>query len=267
MLVLNKGQETAYNGFKGWLTLSAATAPVARVSGAAGTGKTTIVMEMVRWALIQGWHVQGAAVACKAAEVLRKKGGLSTSSVAALLHGSSKLNPDPMGKTLLIVDEASMLGDYEFAQVLRQAAQCATKILLIGDNCQLPPVKGAEVTFAPALTPYSWQLTQVMRQTDTSGVLALATAIRGEKSIFVPKDGMKDVRIMDAANMIAEYVQQIKNGESALMIDWTDKARKQHNSIIRQKLGVQREVQVGETLVSIRNTKCGPGKCYCKRFG
>lgn len=262
MLVLNEGQKAAYNGFKEWLPLSIKVAPLALLEGSAGTGKTTVTMEMARLAEIMEWNVRGAAKTCKAAAVLHEKGGIVTSSIAALLNGGGSLEQQSYGKGLLIVDEASMIDDIELAHVLKLASDMGYKVLLVGDGCQLPPISdeqnvfGREVVFKPGLTPFKWKLTQVMRQQGQSGVLAYATAIRGTQSVLkVPATGMEDIRVVKASDMIEDYIAALNRGENVMMLDKGNTDRKYHNEQIRRILGETREIQVGETLVSLRNIK------------
>ena len=262
MLVLNEGQKKAYEGFQEWLPKSIKEAPVALLNGAAGTGKTTIVTWMARLAQIMGWCVRGAAKTCKAAAVLHEKGGLITSSVASLLNGGGSLETQLHGKGLLIVDEASMIDDIDLTNILKLAADMGYKVLLIGDGCQLPPiadeqnVRGREIVFRPGLTPYTWKLSQVMRQTGKSGVLAYATAIRGAQKVLKPPcTGMKDIRVIRSSDLINDYVSALKQGEHVMMIDAGNTDRKYHNEKIRRTLGENREIQLGETLVALRNIK------------
>lgn len=262
MLKLNEGQKATYAGFQNWLNKSIKQAPVALLEGAAGTGKTTITLQMTRWAALLGFHVRGAAKTCKAATVLHEKGGIVTSSVAALLNGGSSLEPQLEGKGLLVIDEASMIDDIDLTRILKLTTKQGYKVLLIGDGCQLPPIKdqygiyGREIVFTPGLTPDTWRLTEVMRQTGESGVLTYATAIRGtQKVLKLPASGMKDIRVVPAGELISEYVAALNSGENVMMLDSDNTERKFHNEKVRRMIGENRDIQPGETLVSLRNIK------------
>lgn len=82
-----------------------------------------------------------------------------------------KEQEDPNHANLLIVDEASMVGDI----LERDLCRNATKILCVGDPGQLPPVEGTE--FFKRHKP-DFLLEEIHRQAAESRILRFATAIR-----------------------------------------------------------------------------------------
>ncbi len=85
------------------------------------------------------------------------------------------MREDPDYKPLVIVDEASMVGD----KIEADLRNIAAKILFVGDPGQLPPVEGTE--FFERNTP-DVVLEKIHRQDADSSILQLAHAIRhGEK--------------------------------------------------------------------------------------
>lgn len=121
---------------------------VFRVFGYAGTGKTTIAKAIN--ADIAGGGALFGAFTGKAALVLRKKGCAGASTLHSLIYKAVEdpltgethfeLNPESIINTssLLIVDEVSMVGP----ELGRDLLSFGTKVLVLGDPGQLPPVSG-----------------------------------------------------------------------------------------------------------------------------
>ena len=110
---------------------------VTLVIGLAGTGKTTALA-----AAREAWDqsdapVRGCALARKAARELEQKAGLRATSVASLLH---RARPLPEG-TVLVVDEAGMLGTRDLEKLLALVDDAHGKLVLAGDASQLPSIQ------------------------------------------------------------------------------------------------------------------------------
>jgi ATP-dependent exoDNAse (exonuclease V) alpha subunit len=111
------------------------------VTGKAGTGKT-FALDAAREAWQSEGHVViGAAVARRAARELEDGAGIESTSLAALLQdlrvGGGLSLPD---RTVVVVDEASMAGTRELAELLVYADAANAKIVLVGDPHQLPEI-------------------------------------------------------------------------------------------------------------------------------
>jgi len=124
---------------------------IAVVIGRAGTGKTTALA-----AARDAWHttglpVRGCAIARKAARELEQKAGLPSTSVAALLRRPRRLEP----RTVLIVDQAGMLGTRDLDRLLSLVRDAQGKLVLAGDASQLPAIEagGALGTLSNRLDP------------------------------------------------------------------------------------------------------------------
>ena len=110
---------------------------VSVVIGLAGTGKTTALA-----AAREAWDrsdvpVRGCALARKAARELEQKAGMRATSVASLLH---RPRPLPEG-TVLVVDEAGMLGTRDLEKLLALVDGARGKLVLAGDASQLPSIE------------------------------------------------------------------------------------------------------------------------------
>lgn len=109
--------------------------PFAAITGGAGTGKTTIIKEIVRQA---GGPVSLCALAGKAASRMREATGHDASTIHRLLgcRGDVFTTPTLEGRTV-IVDEASMLDEHLLHEIVRREPK---RLILVGDDAQLPPV-------------------------------------------------------------------------------------------------------------------------------
>jgi len=122
------------------LTMSGAGVDVLQAS--AGTGKTSAVLGSVRQAYeAAGYRVVGAATSAKAARVLADDGGLQAATIARLLLDLER--PETGGispRTVLVLDEASMIGTRDLAALLQHAERAQAKVLVVGDTRQLAAV-------------------------------------------------------------------------------------------------------------------------------
>lgn len=110
---------------------------VAVVVGHAGTGKTTALAAAREAWEESGLPVRGCALARKAARELEQKANLRATSVAGLLR---RRRPLPPG-TVLVVDEAGMLGTRDLEKLLGLVGDADGKLVLAGDPGQLPSIQ------------------------------------------------------------------------------------------------------------------------------
>jgi len=168
--------------------------------GFPGTGKTTITREIVEWAREQGFYdIAMASPTGKAAHVLSEACGHPASTIHRLLKpvpetvngklqfvfNHNKENPLPF--TFLIVDEVSMIGNDLMADLMRAIDLGKTKVLLVGDSCQLPSVQPGNVLhdlIACGMIPIT-ELTEVFRH--SGAIVDFCTAIRTDTKYDLPK--------------------------------------------------------------------------------
>lgn len=145
------------------------------LSGYAGTGKTAVLRAVREAYEREGYKVIGASVAGAAAEQLEKGSGIKSDTVAmrfiqmngatgfghSVWHHAKQIlktaaNELHRGldlpiyrlrgplvidkKTVLVVDEAGMLGSKDLAKLLKAVEAGGGKLILVGDHRQLPPI-------------------------------------------------------------------------------------------------------------------------------
>lgn len=120
--------------------ITAGEGSVAVVSGMAGTGKTTMLAAAREVWERQGYDVRGAALAGKAANGLTTGAGINSITIAKTLYNiAAKWNPFT-AKTILVVDEAGMVGTRHMAKLVEEIERTGAKLVLVGDAKQLQPV-------------------------------------------------------------------------------------------------------------------------------
>jgi exodeoxyribonuclease-5 len=149
------------------------------------------------------------------------------------------LNPDSPVKTadLIVVDECSMVNE----QMAFDLMSYGTKILVLGDPAQLPPVFGAGY-FIQAKPDF--MLTEIHRQAQGNPIIQLATRIRNQE--WVRPDGDQVVKWGSVSPEEVMTFDQILVGRNA--------TRKATNRKIRELLGRTRDIpEEGDRLVCLRN--------------
>ncbi|MEO0486266.1 MAG: AAA family ATPase [Pseudomonadota bacterium] len=111
------------------------------VVGIAGSGKSTL-LEVARLAWEkQGYTVQGAALAGKAADGLQRASGIKSRTLAAFEksweHGFEPIAPD----CVVVIDEVGMVGTRQLSRVVSKLAELRCKVVLVGDPEQLQPIQ------------------------------------------------------------------------------------------------------------------------------
>lgn len=160
------------------------------LTGRPGTGKTTIVRALMK--LIGVFYPDASAALAaptgRAAKRLKELTGYDARTLHSLLgfdleSGTFSKNEDnPLSEQILIVDEFSMVDADLFARVL-EAGPLFRKILLIGDEDQLPSVGPGQVLkdLLESERIPCCRLEKIFRQEEGSGIVELAHQIaRGD---------------------------------------------------------------------------------------
>jgi len=181
--------------------LQVVTRPLACLTGGAGTGKTTTCRAIVELWETLGGHVQMAALSGKAALRLGEGTGRTgpDAKPPVTIHrlllglrkrsegqshwagsgvGPSRELPQLTSRSLLVVDEASMVDLGQMHQILEVMPE-GCRLLLVGDAFQLAPV-GFGLVFhrLAAQDAVTSRLEKVHRQADASGIPAVSRIVR-----------------------------------------------------------------------------------------
>ncbi len=149
------------------------------VRAAAGTGKT-YALDAARAAWQAADHpVVGCALSARAAAELRDQSGIETLTIARLLrdldHGYA-LAPG----SVLVVDEAGMVGTRAVAEIARHAGHASAKLVLVGDDRQLPEIQAGGAFRGLAARLGATELREVRRQREEWDRTALNALREGD---------------------------------------------------------------------------------------
>ncbi len=236
---------------------------VFRLFGYAGTGKTTLAIEIAKRVreIVKEEEddakgaVLFAAFTGKAALVMRSKGCFGASTIHNLIYTVEEdrpgvpnfiLNEDSkLSKAkLLIVDECSMVG----VELAHDLLSFGAKILVLGDPAQLPPVKDAGY-FTDAKPDV--MLSEVHRQAAGNPIIRLSMDIREGKRLDYGDHG---------ACRIIPWTKGSIGPEEILAADQVlvgrNITRTQTNTRIRELKNYKKLVpEKGEKLVCLRNDR------------
>jgi conjugative relaxase-like TrwC/TraI family protein len=136
--------------------------------GAAGSGKTaTLAAARIAWAA-GGHEVFGAALAASAARNLESATGIESTSLARLLgrldQAAASGQPPLPPRSVVVIDEAGMVGTRELHRLIAHTAAAHAKLVLVGDPHQLPEINAGGLFGALAERLPAIRLTDNQRQ-------------------------------------------------------------------------------------------------------
>jgi exodeoxyribonuclease V len=284
-----EGQKMALRKISGFLADSDP-GKVFVLKGYAGTGKTTLVSVLV--SILPQVNLQSALLAPtgRAAKVLSGYSGKKAFTIHRKIYSKKatdesvrfQLMPNLHSNTVFIVDEASMIHDdtvsdgmfrgnsllSDLLEYVGSGSNC--KIILIGDNAQLPPVGSDE---SPALN-INWlkssyglnieteELREVVRQKSESGILFNATDLRymmeGKKK-YPPVFTLENFK--DIVQVTGEELEDLLNESyslydksGAMVICRSNKRANIFNQQIRTRILWQEdEIAAGDLLMVVKN--------------
>lgn len=231
---------------------------VFRLFGYAGTGKTTLAKAVAADA--RGVVMFGAFTG-KAAMVLQRKGCADASTIHSMIYRCFEvtetddkgrettrmvygLNPlsEVIAASLVIIDECSMVDE----RLGRDLLSYGTKVLVLGDPAQLPPVRG-EGYFTDREPDF--MLTEIHRQAADSPIIHMATKVReGGRLGHGQYGGSSVIRINDLACNDERCADQVLVG--------MNKTRRVINARVRKQMGRDPDYpEVGDKLVCLKNNR------------
>ena len=262
------------------------------LKGFAGTGKTTIVGDIVT----NLWRTKRKAVLLaptgRAAKVMTSYSRTKALTIHKKIYFPKKekagavkfvMAPNKHRDTIFIVDEASMIPDiaadsklFENGSLLDDLMQFVysghnCKLILIGDTAQLPPV---HLDLSPALDEKKlrnnynkeiiyMELDEVVRQAENSGILMNATNLREQLQgnffdtfrfdVLPFKDIVRLVEGFDIQEAIEESYSQHGKEETAFIVRSNKRANLYNKNIRERILFLEHELAVGDYMMVVKN--------------
>lgn len=277
------------------------------LKGYAGTGKTFLIGLLVNYLRNCRINSRIMAPTGRAARVIAERFNVGAGTIHRNIYYSKELkqyeSKDESGKvtykwyfsllnndndqgTIFIVDESSMISDVytenEFirfgsGKLLSDLLQYINfdgndnkkKILLIGDDAQLPPV---DMNQSPALEDEylkknfnleisSAQLIDVVRQKENSKILELAKIYRNSIENNIQNNfkfiyDNKEITKVEQVNFISKYfeITHKKVDNETILITFTNASAADYNKIIRKTLfNNPSDIQKGDRIIVVKN--------------
>ena len=263
--------------------------------GSAGTGKTTLAGAIVRAMTTLKQKMILLAPTGRAAKVFSLNAGHPAYTIHRRIYrqksagdiSSFNLNFNNNHDTLFIVDESSMIANYQLSTVNYQLSTAFgsgcllddlmqfvysgqnCRLLLVGDKAQLPPVGEDE---SPALMPdvlraygmrvYECDLNQVLRQSQDSGILWNATQVRcmmADGGCSLPKirfQGFPDIVNVPGDELIESLASSYSRAgmDETMVITRSNKRANIYNQGIRNTvLDREDELCRGDQIMIVKN--------------
>lgn len=267
--------------------------PAFLLKGYAGTGKTTLVSSLVRVLPLFGLQSVLLAPTGRAAKVLsgyaKKQAHTIHRKIYKAVTGEDGRQlmmpaPNPHKHTIFIVDEASMIqgsdasadaGIYAHRDLLDDLINyvyCSEgcKLLLIGDNAQLPPVGVSE---SPALDTEKlnknylldvnhYEMDEVVRQSLDSGILYNATLLRNQAKLESPEmpffhlKDFKDIKSIDGTEFedaLNSCYSRFGSENTVIITRSNKRANLFNNEVRRRMLYRETELSAGDIMMVTKN--------------
>jgi len=260
------------------------------MTGYAGTGKTSIISSVVKTLDLLRMRSVLLAPTGRAAKVLASYSGKQAFTVHKKIYrqksskdgfGNFALDRNLFKDTFFIVDEASMVSNNsadssvfgsgklldDLIEFVYSGIDC--KLILVGDTAQLPPVGSV---LSPALDTsslgeygfglISCELRQVVRQSETSGILMNATRVRlqvAENNLVHPS--IDCVNYKDTIRITGEeLIDEISTSygtcgmEGTIIVVNSNKQANRYNQGIRNRIFFrEEEISPGDMVMVVKN--------------
>lgn len=265
MIILNEDQERAVNELKNFIYQDKSSKEY-MVSGPAGTGKSTIIRQAIKEypgkifltattnqavdVLKTIWENQSGETENIYVGTIHRLLGLyldieyneEEETVIEILRINKDYKTPIDNKSLIIIDEASMLSRSMYKIIQEAITLHNCKIIYMGDFQQLPPVKeNVSLVFG---TPNKSTLRKVMRQKEGSDLLTFIEEIRSNPTLKENKN-LKDIVFIkdqkEFINKAYEYFSSEKyktNPNFVKIIAWSNKSVNKYNNILKERMRV-----------------------------
>ncbi|MCU0378228.1 MAG: AAA family ATPase [Bacteroidales bacterium] len=260
------------------------------LTGYAGTGKTSIIASLVNTLTTLRQRFVLMAPTGRAAKVLQSYSGKEACTIHRKIY-RQKSATDGVGKfvldrnlhkeTFFIVDEssmipaesseASMFGSGRLLEDLIEYVYTGTdcKLILVGDVAQLPPVGSVvspaldeEVLRTTGFGIRTFELRQVIRQSEGSGILMNATVVRQQVSdgdLSVPEmtlEGYTDIERLSGNDLIDRLTDAYDRcgTDGAIVVVNSNSLANRYNQGIRTRVFYRdEEISSGDIVMVVKN--------------
>jgi|TARA_R110002167_G_scaffold184717_1_gene385195 Ti-type conjugative transfer relaxase TraA len=181
--------------------------------GVAGAGKTTLLASLHEVYQEAGISVKGASVSGKAVEGLEEETGIKSRTVHGMLYtyreGGHALKFLPEEGSVLVIDEAGMIGLHDMADLVKMSHERKYVLKLIGDPEQLQPIDVGAPFRAILQNVGFYKLEQVRRQSCKKECAMTHALSRGDTGLAIDHYVSDDRLLLDnSSNLKTELFKQ-----------------------------------------------------------
>lgn len=159
------------------LRIACETGRHALVEGWAGTGKTTLLKAVGVAYKAAGFDVSGCCQSAAASLNLARETDIPSRTIASLLLALQKGRTRLTAKSILVLDEAGMVGSREFGLLQAEILKAGAKLVCVGDPKQLQPIEAGGIFRSLAQMHGKAEISNIQRQrTDFEPLMAWLSA-------------------------------------------------------------------------------------------
>lgn len=244
-ITLTEEQQSAFNALLDFAE-GRTGAALAVLEGFAGTGKTTVVAELL--SVLAGLRVACMAPTNKAVAVLKSKtiSNAEFGSVHSFLGLRLTENEDGTQKCaqegrctlhdydFAVIDECSMVSESLFREIVQSKRGC--RVLFVGDPAQLPPVEDGRESPVFRMIGNKQRLSTIVRQAAENPIIAASMVVRRDieearrtcitdlVDAFGPPPSSAGVMSGGMESIISALIDEHAEGRQCRGIAWTNPA-------------------------------------------
>ena len=193
------------------------------LKGRAGTGKSYVLGNVATLAAYSGVNIIGLAPTHKAKSELEKVGYNTCDTIKGFLFKLHNSRVDLQKNSLIVVDEAGMVGNEDYSELLRVLAARNCNVILAGDERQLSSIGRGGMFEVLADKFGSYEMNDIKRQeVDWGRFVALN---------FAQGDIKTGIDILKTQKRLRSYDTKLESME-ALLNQWNDSTEALENRLI-----------------------------------
>ena len=190
------------------------------IEGAAGAGKTFTMKSIAQQYEANGYTVTGLSLSWVAALNLKKEAELENGkAIEGWLNKLDSREVSLNRKSLVVVDEAGMVGAHYMKRILDHAEKADAKVILLGDTLQQKSVSAGDALRVITNQNGSTRLDQIVRQAREVDRTAVHSFFSGQAA-----DGLKPYLERGAVQILTDEAKT----HAAMITDW------QASKLVRQ---------------------------------
>ena len=260
MITLNNNQKEAYEKIFNFLKLKKEKFFI--LTGSAGTGKTTLITEIIKQDSLKKKKIVLSATTNKAVSVMQKMYNVSNKNINfTTIHKLMQIkrvinadgtevfmfnfNENPSSNTkslffydIIIIDESSMISKELACEILSLSEKIKGQIIFIGDMYQLPPINeiSSDVFKIKAIS-YNLEIVERSKNNIVKYSNAFRNHIKNSEKIKyknILDDDVSIIKLFD--DWLKEYLVIFKKDPLSIILAYTNSQCFRVNGLIRNKL-------------------------------